>query len=466
MSYRGYVDQITREKIDGWAADLLSPDKAIDVVILLNGDKMACIPCDELRDDLAELGIYGNGRHGFSYKFTPPLDETRNWGVAIRFADSGQPLARGDVLLQQGPRPPSTVVRATSLVLPAPTDPASLLRILALYEQDVGLYELLCRIDFRGVRPSDLEHCVFGDRGASPVPPGERREQIARDHLNGLLCSAELQENVVAFLLRAFPEKRRLVFIHIPKCAGTGLSSHLAARFPLIAAQWQAASWTTREQLFLNLARFVRETPFSDSIAAAGHLRLSHYAEENLLRPDDQVFTVVRDPLEIAVSALNYMFTRMQAGARDGEIPPDVKDWMAVLDLRDLPPEVTPDFVAEITRRALHMPEIVSPNSLCYWLGGGSAEQVIERLAQYRVEITTTVKYEDWLAAKWGVTTSTRANASTNYVSSSQLSEDDMVFLRSQSSDDRRLYDLIAAAIEDSGKASIFGGDLLRQTRL
>jgi len=50
--YRGYVDQITREGISGWAADLRSPDAAIDVIILVNGDKIARVSCDMPRDDL------------------------------------------------------------------------------------------------------------------------------------------------------------------------------------------------------------------------------------------------------------------------------------------------------------------------------------------------------------------------------------------------------------------------------
>lgn len=463
MSFRGHVDEITREKISGWAADSTAPDGIIDVIILLNGSQIARLTCDQVRDDLADLPeMFGNGRHGFSYEFSPPLDEDRNWGVAVKFADSGRSVPGGDVVLREGRPIPSTAVPASELVLPAPTEPASLFRLLALYEEDIGLYDLLRRVDFRGVARNDIERSVFGIRGPPSAWSGEWTAPGARDYLSQLLSSAGFQQNVVAYALRAFPEKRRIVFIHIPKCAGSSFTSHLATRFPQVSARWQDAGWTSREQLFLNLARFVRETPFSDSIAAVGHLPLSYYTDQGLLLGGDRVFTVVRHPLAIAVSALNYMFTRMAEDATTGEIQPDVADWMAALDLEALPNAVTPELVAEITPRALRMPEIVQANPLCYWLGGGGVGEVIERLARCRVEITTTATYDSWLSAEWDVTDSLRRNESTKYLSVSDLAVPDKEFLVSISGEDLKLYGLISSYLGNSGTASIFGDELPR----
>jgi hypothetical protein len=459
MSCHGHVDQITRERLGGWAADLAAPDEVIDVIILLNGNQIARIPCDRPRADLAEIpATFGSGRHGFLYEFSPPLGDGRDWGIAIRFADSGQSLPRGDAVLQQGKESFSTAT-ASSLVLPAPTDPPSLFRLLALHEERSGLDGLLCRIDFRGVGRSDLERSVFGIRGPASTPSGEWTEPTARDYLNQLLSSPEFQENVVAHALRAFPEKRRIVFIHIPKCAGTGLALHLARRFPLVPASWQSEQWTSRDQLFVNLGRFVRETAFSDTVAAVGHLPLSCYADQDLLRPGDRVFTIVRHPLAIAVSALNYMFTRMAEDARE-EIRPDVAEWMGALDLKALAAAVTPEFVAEIAPRALRTPQIVQANPLCYWLGGGSVGEVIERLARYRVEITTTTRYDAWLAGEWNVTHSPRDNESTKYLSLNDLGDADKEFLAGISGEDLELYGLISRYLQESGTASIFGDEL------
>ena len=46
--------------------------------------------------------------------------------------------------------------------------------------------------------------------------------------------SAAFQQEVLTLLLNAFPEKRRLLFVHIPKCAGSDLSHHLMTRYPSI----------------------------------------------------------------------------------------------------------------------------------------------------------------------------------------------------------------------------------------
>jgi hypothetical protein len=460
MVYHGYVDQVTRQRISGWAADPAAPDEVIDVTILLNGNQIARIPCDQPREDQANItATFGSGKHGFSYEFSPPLDEDRNWRIAVKFADSGRPLVRGDAILQQGKASFSTATQASALALPPPTHFSALFRLLALYEKDVGIDELLCRIDFRGV---DIKRSVFGIRGLASARSGERTLP-ARDYLSQLLGSREFQQNVVAYALRAFPEKRRIVFVHIPKCAGSSLTSHLATRFPLVPASWQDAQWISRNQLFVNLGRFVRDTSFSDSIAAAGHLPLSYYVDQDLLRPGDRVFTIVRHPLAIAVSALNYIFTRMALAVSTSETPPDVAEWMTLLDLQVLPAGVTPEFVADVIPRALRTPQIVPANPLCYWLGGGSADEVIERLAHYPVEITSISRYDAWLAAEWNVSHSPRDNESAKYLSLSDLGEADKEFLVGISGEDLALYELISRYLEKSGAASIFGDELARQ---
>jgi hypothetical protein len=457
----GHVDRITRRSVSGWAADSDDMDRPVTVTILVDGERAAHVVCDRLREDLRARGTYGNGMHGFQHEFSPPLPEGAEVKVAVRFAGSGQPVWNGDAVLPRGagdaiPQPPPL----PAPMLPAPTSPAVLFRLLGLLDPRQGLYPLLYRLDFSGVRRAHLDYSVFGEVEGVP-PPAEWTPLIARDHLADLLHAPRFRRDILAHVLRAFPEKRRLFFLHIPKCAGSDLAAHLALRYPSIRQQWQEEAWFNNAALFAALADFVRELPFSDAILTAGHVTFDSHIGAGLVRPMDRVFTVVRDPIEIAISSVNYMLTRFQASLGARQPDADVQDWLATLGLPALPPQLAPPFVAEVIHRALYNPVVVQPNSICHWLGGGDAGTVIARLARHHVEITNTQHYNDWLAREWGVAAPTRANASTRFLSLSDLSHQDLEHVRNLSPEDRKLYDLIEERLEASGRPSIFGEDLL-----
>ncbi|MFP5248426.1 MAG: hypothetical protein ACLGP3_01205 [Acidobacteriota bacterium] len=462
----GYVDRVTRQYIAGWAADPARPDDPVDVVIIVNGRKAAAVTCDLFRPDLQRLGSYGEGRHGFRHEFSPALADNGDVRVAVRFADSGRPLFGGDIALRGGAAAGSVVSPPPAFAAAAPMDPGALLRLFSLYEADRGLYELLCRVDFAGVRPAHLEYSVFGSVGASPLPDREWSPRVARDYLHDLLHSPRFQQDILAYVLRAYPEKRRLFFIHIPKCAGSDVLSRIAERYPLVSQHWRGFD---RERFFQAMAEFAREVQCSDTVAVGGHVPLNYFVDAGLIRPCDRVFTVIRDPIEIVPSAINYAIMRIEHGLRDGMIDGEMRAWLAAVGMSSLPNEITPQFVSEVSHRALYSSAVltgwntavVQANSLCRWLGGGDAAAVMARLARYHVEVTSVPHYSDWISDEWGITTQSRENVSTKYVTLSNMAPQDLAYVRGLSPEDRKLYDLIDERLTASGRTSIFGEDLL-----
>lgn len=462
--YLGHVDRISRQSVSGWAADSERPNGSVDVVVIVNGQKVARVACNRLRGDLRDKMGLGNGEHGFHYDFSPALPAPLEARILVRFADSGRPLSNGDAVLARDAAEPYFVApQSPAPLLPAPTTPAGLFRLLGLLDPRQGLYPLLFRLDFASFRPDHAPYCAFGDSVAPEARGAAWTEDRARDELAGLLASEQFQKNVLAYALRAFPEKRRLLFVHIPKCAGSDLAQHLALRFPSLEEYLTDERRTRKDRLFDVLAEFVRELAFSDSIFAVwrGHVPLDYFIDADLIRPSDRVFTIVREPVEIAISAINYMITRFQHNISSGTVDPDTRDWLDALGMPSLPREITPQFVNEVSRRALHDATIAQPDSLCYWLGGGDAAAVVARLARYNVEVTTTAHYNGWLANEWGITSKTRENRSTQYLSLSGLSHQDLAYVQGLSPEDRKLYDLIEERLAASGRSSIFGGDLL-----
>jgi len=462
---RGHVDRITRQFITGWAADELNPDRRVMVSVFVNGHKIAQFTCDQPRSDLRQTGLYGEGLHGFRYEFSPPIARMAHARVAVRFADSGRPLGNGEALLKGGgdeasitPSPP---FKQEQFIVPAPVDSRSLFKIFSLYEPANGLYPLLCRLDFSHTRQNYIDFSVFGE-----IPEARQRgsawnPQLARDYLNDLLHSPRFQQNILTYVLRAFPEKRRLLFVHIPKCAGSDLSMHLASRFPSLEQRLMEEGWTEKDQLFHALAEFVRELVFSDSIFLRGHIPLDFYTDAGLIRPADRVFTIVRDPIEIAISQINYVLTKFQLNIESGILERDTENWLRLLGLRALPAEITPQFVADYTRKMLYNPDIVESNSICRWLGGGDAKEVVDRLARHLAEVTDTAHYNEWFASEWGISARTRQNESTKYVSLAALGHQELAHLRTLSPEDIKLYTWIQTALTTAERPWITGEELI-----
>ncbi len=445
----------------GWAADLHRPNDPVDIVVIVNGERIAQVTCDMLRTDLRDLGTYGEGKHGFRYEFSPPLPEDVEIGLTIRSANSGIALVNGDLVFPRQSAEAVAVPPQSPFVIPAPADPASLFRLFNCYEKTRGLSSILYRSDFRNTRRAQLDYAVYGEFGSDIIPGRSWTEQEARDHLESLLYSARFQRHIITHVLRAFPEKRRFIFLHIPKCAGTDLTSHLETRHPAVSKYWAEESWTKKADLFLSLANLIRDLQFSSSIFASGHVTLNYYSEHRLIRPADRIFTVIRDPVEIAISAVNYLLTRLEYSTKSKQIDPDVKNWTSLLGIGAIPRPMTSQFIDDISARALRNIEIVRPNSLCYWLGGGSFESVVGRLAQNHVEITNTANYAAWLEEEWGINTKIRANVSNKYLSTANLSRNELDYIENVSSEDRKFYNLVCNRLKFSGRSSIFGEDLL-----
>src|SRR4029077_517258 len=125
-----------------------------------------------------------------------------------------------------------------------------------------------------------------------------------------MLWSDEFQSRIVGLLLDSFPEKRRLIHVHIPKSAGTHFFARIAPIYPSINQDIQVSSWTSKQELMEILASLASIIEFYDFIMVQGHFTLSYVAREIGVRFGDEIFSVVRDPVMSAISAANYVATR------------------------------------------------------------------------------------------------------------------------------------------------------------
>jgi hypothetical protein len=96
----GYVDEVNRQFIVGWAFDPEHPDERIEVVVLIGGEEHGRVIADRPRPDLLKLGKYGDGNHGFLYRFETPLSLIGSYEIVVRVDGFGK-LMPGVVTLQK-----------------------------------------------------------------------------------------------------------------------------------------------------------------------------------------------------------------------------------------------------------------------------------------------------------------------------------------------------------------------------
>jgi len=344
--------------------------------------------------------------------------------------------------------------------LRAPRDPRSLFELFTTYDPARGLNELLSRLDLTGIEPRHIYNGVLGRQPETLHACRKPEGYNARDHMRGALLSPEFQRRIIPLILNAYPEKKRLLFIHVPKCAGTDLRIALSARYPALDVGLARSEWTSSQQLFEIIKRVVLGLRLSDTILLYGHVRIAAAIDSALVRPTDKIITVIRDPMEIILSNINYVITRILQDQESGTDAPDTRQWKSQLGIDRLPSDMPDDVIAALFNTMLHNPTIAVPNSICYWLGNSDVQSVIRRLVINDVEITDTKHYTAWVRNRWDVVRTAKANESRKFVTQEHVQADDLRFLESITVADREVYSLLSRQIDASGSDAVFGRNI------
>lgn len=276
------------------------------------------------------------------------------------------------------------------------------------------------------------------------------------------LSSLEFQQNLGAHLVRSYPEKRRLYFVHIPKTAGVDLATHLISRFPSLSTTLLDQTLTPApEQLFLAIKHIVLEMAHSDTVFITGHTPLGTYQSwnGNGIRFLDDIFTVVRQPLDQILSQVNYTLTRIFSD--ECPVMADTAGWRKEFEVFDVGHSPSREAVLQLARRILRHQGVVVPNVICEFLGGGSYEQSLAQTVAHDLEVIELNHLDSWSENKWNIMNRSRLNTSKKFVSADDFSADDMEYAHSIIQDDLRYYGLVMKAYERHGGTAVKGIQLV-----
>ena len=334
---------------------------------------------------------------------------------------------------------------ASELRLAAPRNQRELFLLLGELERGEKLENIVSCLNTSGVLPRQVYYSVHGH------PPERIRGALASDysaqrHYLAALMSQEFQTRVIANFLNAFPEKRRRVFVHVPKCAGSDLANHLSRRFLALPHRLTSGLWTSKDELFRQLSDAARSVRGAQEVLVYGHIPLREYVDSVGTRLDDDVFAVIRDPTEIAISQANYAVTLI---VRDPEgRRPDTRRNLDLLGLECLPRDPGPEVLKELALRAFLDKRITQPNLISWYLGAGGRthHDAIRNIIIYDIEITDTKNYNAWLTERWKIESSTRENSSLKFLSRADVAPY-AKHLDEIAGEDNKIFELLSWAL-------------------
>ena len=223
------------------------------------------------------------------------------------------------------------------------------------------------------------------------------------------IAGEEFRKRIVALVLTAYPEKQRLIHIHIPKTAGSDLRDGLATVLPVISYNYSIPAVYPSAALLVQLARVARRARSADRILVTGHTSLEWYFARGLCRPTDRIFAVVREPKASLMSAVNYYLRRIR---EDPECKSgDTRSWAIKMNVDRFARDMDVEALRELGK------SILDNEAFTRYTGDDDARarrfrgSAVGLDHQIEHELIPLEVYEEWLREQWGIN-STKANKS------------------------------------------------------
>ena len=334
--------------------------------------------------------------------------------------------------------------------------------MLKHYRPEVGLEPIFQQAEGEQWTTRQIFYAVHGRRPDGLNAALNRSDNSPYKIFTAAIYSDEFRKQHPPRILRDYPEKKRIFFVHIPKSAGSDLASHLTSRYPTLNTRLCQKEWATNEEFLQAMKDFWLEAEHNDTIFVTGHNHLALYENWNVLRLDDRIFTVLREPVLQVISQVNYVLTRIFSANNPPD--PDTRGWRKLFGVEDMGIEASREEVLKLARRVLKDPGVTGGNIACAFLGGGSYEKAVERLAIHDVEVVDLSTYERWCRERWGITHSRRVNESKKYVALADFSAAEHDYIRETTRLDRQLHDDLLRALRESGTASVSGLTMARSS--
>jgi hypothetical protein len=88
----GHVDRVSRNYLQGWAADAEDPAARVELTVFIDGIEVGRVRADRLRQEFRDRGLHGDGCHNFIFHLEQPLSLLRSHRLTVRFSQTNRVL--------------------------------------------------------------------------------------------------------------------------------------------------------------------------------------------------------------------------------------------------------------------------------------------------------------------------------------------------------------------------------------
>jgi hypothetical protein len=343
-------------------------------------------------------------------------------------------------------------------MLKAPTSLRETVLLLGQARRKQGLAEILGQVDWSGVTRRQLVHAFLDRPPASAAEILEGPDFNARATAIELFGSPDFRAGLAPRLLQIFQNKRRLLFVHVPKAAGTDFMSAMRRALPHVGNELADPELVSADMLLRRLARLGAAIRQSETIFMGGHIPLNWFLDEKIYRFGDRLTAILRHPRDICVSMANYIVHRFHEDPTLAR--PDARAWASQLGLgaeqiAAMEPQALA--LAVVARRGMQ-----PVNPICSLLGDGTARGTFANLMRAPIEITAMAQYSAWLRHGWGLERDKRINASRQVIGWDDLSQWQKDQVEAGCQEDYPVYEAAMACLTRHGTLSVTGPQVAR----
>jgi hypothetical protein len=349
---------------------------------------------------------------------------------------------------------------------PMPTRQRDMLELLAALGPNASMEALRRGIDMRNADPRTTFFAVLGRWPSQAELEALGPTYETWPHLRRLLISEEFRAPIVRRVLDAYAEKRRLLFIRIPRCAGAHCADAMASQHPMVPTRLNPTDLTdllrtlgTALTLFSrartvgvihdNIAPFIAHEPhFKEKGDPLGW----RYTAAPF-RNGDLLFAIIRPPKALILSQVNAVLT----GLRQPSPPANLAAWQKKLGplpgtLKDVP-----------AWRALGsqiLAQLELHNPICAALGDGTAATALATCRSMPITLVALHKYELWVQTAIEVPPEPPSNVSEPIMALAELGPEDQARLAALTAEDEVFYNGFAAKLAALDTSAVLGPQL------
>lgn len=354
--------------------------------------------------------------------------------------------------------------------------PRDVFEIIVALGDQATVKSLLQCVELRLAEPRIL-HFMFLNRWPTEAElaavPTPYRPQ---EQLRALITCKEFRAGLFRRICDCYPERTRLLFIRIPRCAGEHFIATANDMHPIFPNDI-AVHRPRDENVFVPalgrlLGRFtltrtlMAVSPTAGAFTQETRPEASNpaYAESGLewtinappRRAYDRLFTVIREPTGLMLSQVNAIVDALrQPSSSDTS---DIAAWRKRMAI-----DLTRSDNAGLKAAARSiLQSLPLANPICHALGNGTAADAL-RVARYQdIEIAEFGRYMDWVKYTWDVEPNPPMNQSEAHLKPADLTTDDRARLQALTSEDQTFYAAFQSAEAQIGdmRYSVRGRDL------